>query len=601
MLPLYTLLAIVVDFLGDFMSETIPHLDFFLESNHSLMPVNGNRSGLQLGYPSFHSRTASLPFSLDYTCPYSKEPTDSWNDDSLVLRGSLDDDYLKGNCSDNILYGYAGKDYLIGNYGSDLLNGGTGKDYLIGGKGNDILIDYDGEDLMIGGQGSDLFCLSSWSQPDTSTIIADFQIGTDKIKVGRLGATFDDLTVEDSRDQNNQKRTTIKERGNTLAVLLGVEASRLTANSFIFGDPDLAGQFQNALDKSLKSSNLPGTTVAVITPNGFTWEGATGVSDLSSQNSMSPDQVFNIGAVTETFAAATVLKLTEIGTLSLDDTLGKWLPDIAQNIPDGKSITIRQILNGTSGIYYYREDEQWRFDILTDFLSGSTRNWTSDDLVAYTYDKPRFSGDASSSVWTYPGTGTVLAKLIVEKATNSSFASVMREQVLNLLGLNNTFFSGEKQLTARLASGYQDALDVDGNLGQDGILENFTNINPLLFSASGTLFSSSQDIARFYQALFSGELLKSNSLKEMLTFVNEGTSYEGDQYGLGIASFENSSQRKWGKGGDNPGYSSEMRYFPDQGSAMVVALANGGSDSDTEGVVPVLEAAQTVLLQKVID
>ncbi|MEA5605709.1 serine hydrolase [Nostoc sp. UHCC 0252] len=578
------------------MLEANPNFDFFLEHNQSLAPVKDSlNSNLELSYPLHHRSSNFFPSNIDYKHFDSRQLPDSWNDDGTVFRGSIGNDNLNGSCGNDTLYGYAGEDRLIGNRGEDLLNGGTGKDYLNGGKGNDTLIDYDGGDLMSGGKGSDLFWLGSWSQPNTPTIITDFQVGTDQIKVGHLGARFDNLTIQNCRGQNNQKQTTIKEQGHTLAVLLGIEASHLTANSFIFGNSKLAMQLQNAVDKNLKNSDLPGATVAVITPDGFTWEGASGVSDLTNQNLMSPDKIFNIGALTETFTAATVLKLTEKGTLSLDDTLGKWLPDIAQNILHGESITIRQLLNGTGGIYYYREDEQWRFDITTDFLNGSTRNWSSEDLVAYTYDKPRFSGEASSSVWTYPGTGTVLAKLIVEKATNSSFSNVMREQVLKLLGLNNTFFSGENQLSGKLARGYQDALDADGNIGQDGILEDFTNTNPSLYLASGTLFSSSQDIARFYQAVFSGEFLKSNSLKEMLTFVNEGIPYEGNQYGLGVASFENSSQREWGKGGDNPGYSSEMRYFPDRGDAIIVTLGNGGSNSDTEGVVPILDGTYKVI------
>ncbi|MBD2534127.1 serine hydrolase [Nostoc flagelliforme FACHB-838] len=578
------------------MLETNPNFDFFLEQNQSLVPVKDNlNSNLELSYPLHDRSSTFFASNIDYKHVDSRQLPDSWNDDGTVFRGSIGNDKLNGSFGDDTLYGYSGEDRLIGNRGDDLLNGGTGKDYLNGGKGNDTLIDYGGGDLMSGGKGSDLFWLGNWSQPNTPTIITDFQVGMDQIKVGHLGARFDNLTIQNCRGQNNQKQTTIKEQGHILAVLLGIEASHLTANSFIFGNYKLAMQLQNAVDKNLKNSDLPGATVAVITPDGFTWEGASGVSDLTNQNLMSPDKIFNIGALTETFTAATVLKLAEKGTLSLDDTLGKWLPDITQNILHGESITIRQLLNGTSGIYYYREDEQWRFDITTDFLNGSTKNWSSEDLVAYTYDKPRFSGEASSSVWTYPGTGTVLAKLIVQKATNSSFPNVMREQVLKLLGLNNTFFSGENQLSGKLARGYQDALDADGNIGEDGILEDFTDTNPSLYLASGTLFSSSQDIARFYQALFSGELLKSKSLKEMLTFVNEGISYEGNQYGLGVASFENSSQREWGKGGDNPGYSSEMRYFPDQSDAIIVTLGNGGSNSDTGGVVPILDGTYKVI------
>jgi CubicO group peptidase (beta-lactamase class C family) len=88
----------------------------------------------------------------------------------------------------------------------------------------------------------------------------------------------------------------------------------------------------------------------IVTPDGFTWLGAAGVSDLNSQTPMQTDDIFGIGSITKTFTAATVLKLTERGELSLDDILGQWLPDIAAKIPDSDNVTIRQLLDGSSGI-----------------------------------------------------------------------------------------------------------------------------------------------------------------------------------------------------------------------------------------------------------
>lgn len=114
----------------------------------------------------------------------------------------------------------------------------------------------------------------------------------------------------------------------------------------------------------------------------------------------------------------------------------------------------------------------------------------------------------------------------MEKATGSSFSSVLREQVLEPLGLKHTFFSGDEQISDNVARGYEDFFKPDSSIGRDGIPENYTDFNLLTAYADGwaggALFSTAQDVARFSQAVFGGELLETDSLKEMLTFVDEG-------------------------------------------------------------------------------
>lgn len=104
-------------------------------------------------------------------------------------------------------------------------------------------------------------------------------------------------------------------------MLSNVDASKLDAESFVFG-PELADSLQTSPNQSLKESGAPGATNAIITPDGFTWQGATGISDVIKQTPVQPNDIFGIGTITKTFTAATVLKLAEEGTLSLDDTLG---------------------------------------------------------------------------------------------------------------------------------------------------------------------------------------------------------------------------------------------------------------------------------------
>jgi D-alanyl-D-alanine carboxypeptidase len=486
-----------------------------------------------------------------------------------TLRGDGKKDQLIGSNSNDKLYGLAGDDLLTGSQGDDILTGGTGNDILLGGQGSDRLIDdYDGGDLMIGGEDADIFAVGNWGKTEKSNQIADFTVGSDRIKVGRLGATFDSLTIQDS-----DEGAIVSDGEHQIAIIQGVKAENLQPDSFIFGDLVLADQLQEDLDQGQIEGGTPGATQAIVTPDGFTWQGATGVSNLDTQTPTQTDDVFNIGSVDKSFTAATILKLTESGQLSLDDTLGQWLPDVAANIPDGQNITVRQILNGTSGIPDYRSDSKFVADVQADLVNGSTREFKPEELVAYIYGKPRFSeGESSSTEWTYPETGNIIAKLIVEKATGMSFEQVLDEEVLQPLGLNTTFVNGTEQVVGNQASGYDDYLQADGSLGRDGVLDDATSFNPSV--SGGDLLSNSQDLARFSDALFRGELLQPSSQKELLTFVDEGIDYEGNRYGLGVANFEDSFGNYYGKLGATPGYGSQTFYFPDQGGSTVSTLVN---------------------------
>ncbi|MEN9567526.1 MAG: hypothetical protein RLZZ69_2722, partial [Cyanobacteriota bacterium] len=332
-------------------------------------------------------------------------------------------------------------------------------------------------------------------------------------------------------------------------------------------------------------------TQAIVTSDGFTWEGAAGVSNLDTQTPTQVEDTFNIASITKSFTAATVLKLTESGTLSLDDTLGQWLPDIAANIPDGQNITVRQLLNGTSGIPIYGSDPKFDADLEADLLSGSTRKWQPEELVSYIYGDPRYTPSSSSStVWSYTSTGSVIAALITEKATGKPFAQVMREEVLNPLGLNNTFLNGYEQPVGNQARGYEDVVQADGSIGQDGKLDDVTNTNnPTESYGNGGLISNAQDVTRFTNALFSGELLQPNSQKELLTFVDEGIPFEGNGFGLGVVNYQSSLGNFYGKGGGTSGYGSQTFYFPDRGGSTVSTLVNrngaleqnlGGNNAD---------------------
>jgi len=443
---------------------------------------------------------------------------------------------------------------------------------LVGSDKAETLIDHSGGAQMTGGRGQDQFWIGDWNSPLGPSVITDFELDIDQLRISRLGAKFENLTFQETPTE-----TTILDQGRAIAKLIGIKAAQMDQSRFIFDQSNRAQTLQVALDQSLtQPGSSPGATTAVFTPDEFSWKGASGIANLQTQSPMQPDAVFNIGSITKTFTAATTLKVVEQGKITLDDTLGQWLPQIAKNIPDGATITLRQLLNGSSGVYDFTTSSRFRLESVIDYLFGSPWNWKPQDLVAYAYNQPRFSGENSSAIWTYPNTGTILAGLMVEQATGTPFASLIQREILDPLKLESTFFNETRRPVPSQALGYEDFLQPKG-LGTDGILDDTSKINTArLGSYTGGLSSTAQDVARFTQALLHEDLLQPQSRTQLLSFVEEGIPYEGIGFGLGIANYNTAFGQAWGKKGNVAGYESQLLYFPDQNGAISVALVNRG-------------------------
>ena len=325
------------------------------------------------------------------------------------------------------------------------------------------------------------------------------------------------------------------------------QAAGLTGNTV---SDQLSQKLQITLEQNL--GNTPGAAVGITTPSG-NWFGATGVTNLETQNPVQPDDLFQIGSITKTFTSTTMLLLAEEGKVSLEDTLGQWLPDIASNIPNSNNVTIRQLLNGTSGIGDYVAS------LSQEELTNSSllfKNREPEELVAYIYNQPRFTGVRcyQDFQWCYPNTGYILAGMIIEEATGSTIATEMRNRIFNPLRLDNTFFGEEEEIPGGYVSGYRDN---DG----DGVLDDVSDINLSRAWTAGALVSNTQDLTTFSQSLFGGNLLQTDSLEQMLTFVD---TPEGYSYGLGVMRFDVPGLGViWGHTGATPGFAANMGYFTD--------------------------------------
>jgi D-alanyl-D-alanine carboxypeptidase len=153
-----------------------------------------------------------------------------------------------------------------------------------------------------------------------------------------------------------------------------------------------------------------------------TWQGASGLGDLRANRPARAGDRFRVGSMTKSFVAALVLQLVGEGRLSLDDNLERWLPGL---VPSGERITVRQLLNHTSGLYNYSDD-----------LPEPPRRFRPRELVAIaTGHKPLFTPGTQFS---YSNTNYILAGLLVERVTGQPLDDQLEQRIFQPLGLDHT-------------------------------------------------------------------------------------------------------------------------------------------------------------------
>ncbi|MBV6624891.1 MAG: beta-lactamase family protein [Rivularia sp. (in: Bacteria)] len=332
-------------------------------------------------------------------------------------------------------------------------------------------------------------------------------------------------------------------------------------------------KLQKTLDKAVKKLKVPGAVMYISGPQEI-WIGASGYSNLESKTSMKPNDQFGLASASKTFVAVAVLQLAEQKKLDLDNAIDNYLPQsISTNIPYSNEITLRQLLNHTSGVVNYYDD---KFNELTKNRSRS-QFWTATEAIQLIYQrKPKVQ---PGKEYEYCDSNYILLEIIVEQITGKSLAEVLRQQILNPLGLKNTFTELREANFKPIVTGYSHS-------NKYAILESHKDLNEGNGLGDGGLVANASDTAKFVNALLAEKtLLSPKMLKEMLNFVSVD---ENNKYGLGIASYQTRFGKAIGHNGWSYGFVSLMLYFPEQDITAVV-LVNEHQDVTHEILERVLK------------
>ena len=327
----------------------------------------------------------------------------------------------------------------------------------------------------------------------------------------------------------------------------------------------LRQKLQTMLDEWHKAGKFPGATLGVCPADGKCFSLATGFSDLESKTPMLPTDIMAAGSVGKTYAAALALQLVKEGKINLDDKIEKYLGKESwfARLPNAKDITVRQLMNHTSGLVRYEFKEQFTKDL----TANPDKIWKPEELVAYLLDeKAPFEAGKG---WDYSDTNYIVLGMIIERVTGKKFYDEARRRILKPLKFERTLPQDKRELKG-LIPGYAGASNPFG--GKDKVLENGKFIiNPQFEWTGGGWISNAEDLARWAKAMYEGKAFDASLLPEMLNGVPARLGRD-TKYGLGVIIRPTPAGLTYGHSGFFPGYMTDMMYFPEHKISVAVQV-----------------------------
>jgi D-alanyl-D-alanine carboxypeptidase len=333
--------------------------------------------------------------------------------------------------------------------------------------------------------------------------------------------------------------------GVALAAFLGLAAISASAQT------QLSHGLREKIDKvaadTLEKTGVPSASVALVKDGQIVYVNAYGHARIQPKTPASPDMRYCVGSISKQFTASGILLLQEEGRLSLDDKVGKFIPDLTR----ADEVTIRQILSHTSGYQDY-----WPQDYVMPFMLEPV---TAQKILDRWARKP-LDFDPGTK-WQYSNTNFVIAGVIVEKASGMPLLQFLHERVFDPLEMKTVTDTDQQKLADDDPAGYlRYALGPLRAAPKEG--------NGWLFAA-GELAMTAQDLAKWDISIMGQTLLSSSSYKDFETEIvlKDGV---GTHYGLGVDVSNQGGRRVLSHSGEVSGFTAQNTVYPDDHIAIVV-------------------------------
>lgn len=327
----------------------------------------------------------------------------------------------------------------------------------------------------------------------------------------------------------------------------------------------LQQQLQQELETIVKTDNLPGATLAVVLPDDQLLSLSAGYNDKEAQTPMLPGARMFSGSVGKTLVAAVLLQIMEEQGISLDAKVAPFFVDQEwfSRIPNANELTIRMLMQHTSGIPRYIQQEAF----LEDLKANPMKTRTPAELLSYVLDME--PTHPAGKGWGYSDTNFLILGMLIEKWSGNTFYNQTEKRVIKPLGLRNTFPSDQRDLLG-LTQGYIG----DHNfffLPPKTIKDGLYAINPQFEWTGGGFVTNVEDLAQFIKATHEGKIIPETYYPEMLKAVDYRTGQPAEA-GYGLANFvwNTSNGIHYGHAGIFPGHLTRVDYVKDHGFSLAL-------------------------------
>jgi D-alanyl-D-alanine carboxypeptidase len=337
--------------------------------------------------------------------------------------------------------------------------------------------------------------------------------------------------------------------------------------------PATVAGIEQIVRDQMRTGAVPGMAVGVWLPGQGRLVRAYGVADVASGAPFAVDDHVRIASITKTFTATATLILADRGRIALHDRLEKFVP----GIPNGRDVTVRQLLNMTSGIYDFTQDPEF------------TAAFDADPLAPFPVDRvltilrrstPAFPPGQPGS-WQYSDSNYILLGQIIERAAGEPAGTFIEREIVDILSLPGTSYPTSPEIPPPSARGY---LVVPRGAPPRDV----TALDPAVAGPAGAMISTVEGLRAWAGALAAGRLLSPAAHAEQTRFVNANLSPTlRTGYGAGLFEINDFV----GHNGAIYGFNTAMFQLPQTGATIVV-VANRSSNVEGVGLETFLQVAK---------
>lgn len=321
----------------------------------------------------------------------------------------------------------------------------------------------------------------------------------------------------------------------------------------------LESELKAELEKIISENNIPGINLAIVLPGNEIVSVSAGYSDKEKQILMKPEDKMFSGSTGKTFCAAIILQLIDEGKLNVDDPISKYFGDEEWflRIPNAYDVTIRMLLNHTSGIpRYIFNDSIWKT-----IQEDPEKIWTGVERLSFIFDAEPVH--LAGKGWGYSDTNYIILGMLIEKLTGNEYYAELVKRILKPMNLTNTLPGDSREIT-ELITGYSAFSEVFF-VPEKVLLDNGKfAFNPQMEFTGGGIACTTSDLAKWGKLYYGGKVFTNKSLEMMRTPSGQKTTLD-DNAGYGFAAFvwNENDQVSYGHTGFFPGYVTIFEYIPD--------------------------------------